>query len=90
MRFFLLALAAAFSASPAFARCSIHNDTGESFTIESGNVSNQRIGAHTQSSINAGTIKAKADSGKSVGGSCRDGDSVEIKLSGGVLVITVK
>ena len=87
---FLLAAAVALSAAPAFARCNIHNDSGESFTITSGNVSNQRIGSHTTSSIAAGTIAAKADSGKSVGGSCKDGDSVEIKEQGGVLVLTVK
>lgn len=90
MRFVLLATVAAFAASPAFARCSIHNDTGESFTIQSGSVSNQRIGAHTTSSIEHGTIIAKSDSGKSVGGSCSNGQSVEIKLASGVIVLTVK
>ncbi len=90
MRFFALAALTTFAASPAFARCSIRNDTGESFTIQSGNVSNQRVGAHTTTSIEHGTIVAKADSGKSVGGACANGQSVEIKLSGGVLVLTVK
>ena len=90
MRLVLLSLPALALATPAFARCDIHNDTSESFTISSGNVSNQRVGSHTSTTINAGTIIAKADSGKSAGGSCKDGDKIEIVLDGGVLVIKNK
>lgn len=90
MRFFLLLTASALAASPALARCNIHNDTGDSFTIESGNVSNQRIGAHTTTTINAGSIKAKSDAGPLLTGTCKDGQSVEIKTQGGAPVLTVK
>jgi hypothetical protein len=76
----------AFSA-PAWAGCTIHNETGESFTISSGNVSNQRVGSHTTSGIAAGTIIAKADSGKSAGGSCTEGQHVKVVEESGVLVI---
>ena len=43
--------------------------------------------AHTLTTIHAGTISAKADSGKSVGGSCQDGDKIAIVEKDGVLVI---
>ena len=68
-------------------RCDIFNDTGTSFTIESGNVSNQRVGAHTHTSIASGKIIAKSDDGKGVGGSCNDGDKIKIVADGGVYII---
>jgi len=75
----------------AAASCSIHNDTGWSFKIESGNTSNQSVGAHTTTSIAAGRIVGKDEkSGKTVSGSCKDGDSLEIKDDHGVPVLTVK
>ena len=81
----LLALAA-----PAHATCSIHNDTGWAFTVESGNVSNQSVGSHTQTSIAPGRIIGKSKEGKTVSGSCKDGDRVEIVDDHGVPVLTVK
>lgn len=81
---FALALAAP---SSALAGCGIHNDTGYSFKIESGNVSNQSVGAHTTTSIAAGTIIAKTSDGKTVTGSCKDGDKIEIVEDHGALVI---
>ncbi len=68
-------------------RCDIFNDTGTSFTIESGNTSNQRVGAHTHTSIASGKIIAKSDDGKGAGGSCNDGDKIKIVQDGGVYII---
>ncbi len=68
-------------------RCDIFNDTGTSFTIESGNVSNQRVGGHTHTSIASGKIIAKSDDGKGVGGSCNDGDKIKIVDDHGVYII---
>jgi hypothetical protein len=74
----------------ALASCSIHNDTSYSFTVESGNTSNQSVGAHTQTSIAAGKIIGRSKEGKTVGGSCKDGDRLEIKDDHGVPVIVPK
>jgi len=72
----------------AHASCNIHNDTGYSFTVESGNVSNQRLGSHTLTTIAPGKVIAKSDDGKaSFGGMCRDGESVEVKEESGVVVM---
>lgn len=64
-------------------RCKIHNDTGTSFTIESGNTSNQRVGSHTHTSISSGKIKAKSDDGKTINGKCESGDKIKIIKKGG-------
>jgi hypothetical protein len=78
-------------ASTASASCRIHNDTKWSFTVESGNTSNQSVGAHTTTSIAAGKIKGvDKKSGKSISGMCKDGDSLEIKDDGGIPVMTAK
>jgi hypothetical protein len=68
-------------------RCQIFNDTGASFTVESGSTSNQRVGAHTHTTIDSGRIIAKSDDGKGLGGSCRDGEKVKIVLERGVYMI---
>jgi hypothetical protein len=77
-------------AAPAHATCSIHNDTSWAFTVESGNVSNQSVGSHTQTSIAPGRIIGKSKEGKTVSGSCKDGDRLEIADDHGVPVLTVK
>ena len=78
-------------AGTASASCRIHNDTKWDFKVESGNTSNQSVGAHTTTSIAAGKIKAVDEkSGKSVGGSCKDGESVEITDDHGTPVLSVK
>ena len=84
---FALVFAVLAPASSAWATCSIHNETGTSFKIESGNVSNQSVGAHTLTTIAAGTILGKSDDGKSISGSCKDGDKIKIVEDKGVLVI---
>ena len=78
------------AAWPVWASCRVHNDTNYSFTVESGNVSNQRVGGHTTTSIAAGKIIAKADSGQSAGGFCADGSSIEIREEKGVVLIVPK
>lgn len=78
-------------AHAAWASCRIHNDTKWSFKVESGNTSNQSVGAHTTTSIAAGKIKGvDAKAGKTISGTCKDGDSLEIKDEGGIPVLTVK
>ncbi len=73
------------------ASCSIHNDTGYDFKVESGNTSNQSVGAHTSTSIAAGRIIGKDEkSGKTISGSCKDGDQLEVTDDHGVPILTVK
>lgn len=78
-------------AAPAFASCRIHNDTDWDFTVESGNTSNQSVDAHSETSIDDGKIKGidKKD-GKTISGSCKDGDHLEITNDGGVPMLSVK
>ena len=90
-----LAIAAAVTtltvAHAAWAGCRIHNDTKWSFKVESGNTSNQSVGSHTTTSIAAGKIKGvDAKSGKTISGSCKDGDSLQIKDEGGIPVLSLK
>lgn len=79
------------ASAPAWASCRIHNDTGFDFKVESGNTSNQSVGAHTTTSIAAGTIKGKDEkAGKTISGSCKDGDELEVKDDHGVPVLSKK
>jgi hypothetical protein len=75
---------------PARAGCSIHNATDWSFTVTSGNTSNQQVGSHTQTAIAAGKIAGKSKEGKTIGGFCKDGDSLEIINDHGVPVLMPK
>lgn len=77
-------------ALPAAASCRIRNETKYSFTVESGNVSNQRVGSNTTTSIASGKILAKGDQGKSFGGHCKDGDSIAVKEKDGVVYLEHK
>lgn len=91
----LIAIAAAVStltlAHAAWAGCRIHNDTQWSFKVESGNTSNQSVGAHTTTSIASGKIKGvDAKSGKTISGTCKDGDELEVKDDHGIPVLSVK
>jgi len=86
-----LAASTLFAAHTAIAGCRIHNDTGFDFKVESGNTSNQSVGPHTTTSIASGTIKGvDAKAGKSVSGSCKEGDEVEIKDDHGTPVLSTK
>lgn len=84
------ALSIVAGAHAAFASCRIHNDTNYSFTVESGNTSNQSVGSHTETSINAGKIIGRSKEGKTVSGFCKDGDHLEIKDEGGVPILMTK
>jgi hypothetical protein len=91
----LLAIVAAVStltlAHHAWAGCRIHNDTQWDFTVESGNTSNQRVNPHTTTSIASGKIKGvDSKAGKSISGTCKDGDELEIKDDHGIPVMSVK
>ncbi len=85
----LLAAVALFSFE-AQASCRIRNETRYSFTIESGNTSNQSVGANTTTSIAAGKVKGISKEGKSIGGSCKDGDELVVKDEGGIPVMTLR
>lgn len=77
--------------SSAHASCRIRNETKWDFTIESGNTSNQRVGPNTTTSIAAGKIKGKdAKAGKTISGSCKDGDELVVKDDGGIPVLELK
>ena len=58
-----------------------------SFTVASGNTSNQRVGSNTRTSIASGKIIAKGDNGKSAGGHCNDGDKIKIVEERGAFII---
>jgi hypothetical protein len=83
----LVPLASTALAAPALASCSIHNETNYSFTVESGNTSNQSVGAHTSTTIAPGKVIAKSKEGKSFGGMCKDGDRVKVVEKDGVVMM---
>jgi hypothetical protein len=68
----------------------VANQTKYSFTVESGNTSNQSIGSHTTTSIAAGRIIGKSKDGKSVSGSCKDGDEMKIIEEKGVPILVAR
>ena len=91
MKAFLLAFAITLVPVAVHASCRIHNDTGWDFKVESGNTSNQGVGAHTTTSIAAGKIKGvDSKSGKTISGSCKDGDNLEVKDDHGIPVLSLK
>jgi hypothetical protein len=87
LSFVLSVVAVPFAASPALASCRIHNETNHSFTVESGNTSNQSVSAHTETSINPGKVIAKSSDGKSFGGMCNEGDHVKVIEKDGVVMM---
>ena len=76
--------------SRAAASCRVTNETGYSFTVASGNMSNQRIGAHATTTIDAGKIQGKSPEGKTISGSCRDGGELVIQEKNGVPLLLPK
>jgi hypothetical protein len=77
-------------ASRAAASCRVSNETGYTFTVSSGNVSNQRVRAHATAAIEAGKIQGKSDEGKTISGSCRDGGEMVIQEKNGVPLLLPK
>ncbi|HEY8923573.1 MAG TPA: hypothetical protein VIU64_04270 [Polyangia bacterium] len=86
----LATLATLAGAGVARASCRISNETGYSFTVSSGNTSNQSVGAHTTTTIAPGTIVGKSKEGKTFGGSCKDGDNLILKEDKGVPILMPK
>jgi len=70
--------------SRAAASCRVTNETGYTFIVASGNVSNQRVRAHATSAIEAGKIQGKSDEGKTISGTCKDGGDLVIREKNGV------
>ena len=60
------------------------------FTVSSGNVSNQRVGAHTTTTIEAGKIQGKSAEGKTISGACKDGGDLVIQEKNGVPLLLPK
>ena len=84
---FILCLATiglAVEARQAAASCRVANETGYKFTVVSGNVGNQRVGAHAVTTIAAGKIQGKSDEGKTISGACKDGGDLVIREKNGV------
>jgi hypothetical protein len=77
-------------ARAAVASCRISNETGYSFTVASGNVSNQRVGAHTTTTIAAGKVQGKSAEGKTISGQCKDGGDLVIQEKNGVPLLLPK
>jgi hypothetical protein len=90
IRITVAALVLGAGANAALANCRIHNDTNYSFTVESGNTSNQSVGSHTETSIDAGKIIGRSKEGKTVSGFCKDGDHLEIKDDRGVPILMTR
>ena len=71
-------------ATPAAASCRIKNETGYTFSVASGNVPNQRVGAHATTTIAPGKVQGRSEEGKTIGGVCKDGGDLVIKEKNGV------
>jgi hypothetical protein len=74
----------ALGARSAAASCLIKNETGYAFTVASGNVPNQRVGAHATTTIAPGKVQGRTEEGKTISGVCRDGSNLLIKEKNGV------
>ena len=88
--FFPLVVALLGLAGTAQATCRIHNETKYSFSVESGNVSNQSLGSNTTMTIAPGKVMAKSKEGKSFGGMCATGESVKVIEDKGVVMMVPK
>jgi len=78
------------TASQAAAACRIANQTGYVFTVASGNASNQSVAAHATATIAPGKIVGKSKEGKTIGGSCKDGDELVIREEQGIPLLLPK
>lgn len=86
----LFAVAVVAQSASAWASCRIHNGTKWSFTIESGNTSNQQVSSNSETSIASGKIKGKSKEGKTISGFCKDGDRLEVTDEKGIPVMMMK
>ena len=69
---------------PAAASCRIKNETGYTFSVASGNVPNQKVGARATTTIAPGKVQGRSDDGKTISGVCKDGGDLVIKEKNGV------
>jgi len=76
--------------SRAAASCRVTNETAYSFTVASGNVSNQKVRGHSTTTIEAGKIQGRSDEGKTISGSCKDGSDLVILEKNGVPLLMPK
>jgi hypothetical protein len=83
-------LSTALFASTAAAECRIKNETKWSFKVESGNVSNQSVGANTTTSIAEGKVVGKDEkAGKTFSATCKKGETLKIKDDRGTPVAEI-
>ena len=87
--FFVAATVTVFSAE-AFASCTVQNRTKYDFNVTSGNTSNQKLRGNSSMSIAAGAITGESREGKTISGSCKDGDTLVIEDKRGVPVMKQK
>lgn len=87
---FIAAAAVTVFSAEAFASCSVQNRTKYDFTVTSGNTSNQKLRGRSSMSIASGTITGKSPEGKTISGSCKDGDSLVVEEKRGVPVLEHK
>ncbi len=87
---FIAAAAVSVFSAEAFASCKVQNRTKYDFTVTSGNTSNQKLRGRSSMSIASGTITGKSPEGKTISGSCKDGDDLVIEEKRGVPVMEHK
>lgn len=87
---FIAAAAVSVFSAEAFASCSVKNRTKYDFTVTSGNTSNQKLRGNSSMSIASGTITGESSEGKTISGSCKDGDSLVVEEKRGVPVLEHK
>ncbi len=86
-----LALAAAtLSAMPAFADCTVKNDTKYNFDVTYGNVSNHSFGSNHVEKFPKGSVSGKSKDGKSFSLSCGGSESWNVAEKAGAIVAEKK
>jgi hypothetical protein len=88
----VLSLVAGVSLVAAEARgsCVVTNETGYEFAVSSGNSPNQKVRAHGTTTIEAGKIAGKSAEGRTISGSCKDGESLTVQEKNGVPLLLPK
>jgi hypothetical protein len=74
----------------ATASCLVKNETGFSFVVSSGNVSDQKVNPHATTTIEAGKVSGKSPEGRTIAGTCKDGSSLVIIEQNGVPLLKPK
>jgi hypothetical protein len=81
-------LAAALFALPAFADCTVRNDTRYDFDVDSGAATKQAVASHTKVQIASGKITGMSKKGKKqLSGNCKDGENIQIKEERGTIML---